>query len=133
MLTEFEFNKIIEALGHAERNAHPLNREMWQRVAERAKEELPLLMASTREHPSASCRCEDKPACGCDADVYQPADSVYDRNDPNNYDPEEHFAGMEQQELQREACSICSTYFDDDDNEDDEVQGFHAECAESQA
>jgi hypothetical protein len=122
MLSEYDYNKIIEALGHAERNAHPLNRETWQRVAERAKEELPLLMAST----SATCRCEDKPACGCDADVYQPAEQT------DNYDPESHFGRMEQQELQREACSICSTYFDDDDNEDDEVQGFHASCAEDQ-
>jgi hypothetical protein len=128
MLTEYEFNKIIEALGHAERNSHPLNRSAWRLVADRAKEELPLLMAST----SATCRCEDRPCCGCDADVYQPADSIYDSNDPNNYDPEEHFGRMEQQELEREACSVCSTYFDDNDNEDDVVQGFHAECAESQ-
>jgi hypothetical protein len=95
MLTEFEFYKIIEALGHAERNSHTLNKDTWKYLADRARQELPTLMAST----SASCRCEDKPACGCDADVYQPADSVYDSNDPNNYDPDEHFAQMELDEL----------------------------------
>jgi hypothetical protein len=125
MLTHHEFNKIIEALGHAERNAHPLNRSSWRAIARRAAEELPLLMKTT----NASCQCEDRPACGCDADVYQPADSPYDSNDPNNYDPEEHFGRMEQQELEREACSICATYFDDNDNEDDVIQGFHLDCA----
>jgi hypothetical protein len=36
---------------------------------------------------------------------------------------------MEQQELEREACSVCATYFEDTDNEDDVVQGFHLDCA----
>lgn len=121
MLTEYEFNKIIEALGHAERNAHPLNRSAWRLVADRAKEELPLLMAST----SASCQCEDRPCCSCDADVYQPAEYT----DPGD------LADRQRERMLAEDddnfCRICGEGFEDTDNEDDVVQGFHAECAES--
>ncbi len=122
MLTDFEFNKIIEALAHAERNAHSVNKETWKYLAVRAKQELPALMAST-----SACRCEDKPACGCDADVYQRGEHT-DIGDLADRQRER----MEQQR-DEDACSICATYFEDTDNEDDVVQGFHAECAESQA
>jgi hypothetical protein len=70
---------------------------------------------------TAVCQHEDKPCCGCDKEEY-----VVEQD---NYDPEEHFAKMERQELEREACSICATYFEDTDNEDDVVQGFHLDCA----
>ena len=126
-VSEYEYNKIVEALGHAERNAHPLNKAEWRRILSRFQEEL-------EPTQSGICRCEDRPCCSCDGDVYQPAGSVYDRNDPNNYDPEEHFARMEQDEMESDEdegkfCSICRFYFDDDTNEDDVVQGFHADCA----
>lgn len=122
-LTDFEIERIKQALWHAERNASPLEKSNWAMVLRN--------FSSVVAPVSNVCRCEDRPCCSCDGDVYQPAGSVYDRNDPNNYDPEEHFERMEAEELEREACSICATYFEDDDNEDDVVQGFHAECAEA--
>jgi hypothetical protein len=75
-----------------------------------------------------TCRCEDRPCCSCDGDVYQPAGSIYDLNDPNNYDPEEHFARMEQSG--DDYCTKCGEEWTDEDNEDDVVQGFHSACAE---
>jgi len=33
-LTEYEVNKILEALFHAERNAHPNNKRTWKRLTE---------------------------------------------------------------------------------------------------
>lgn len=122
MLTEYEFNKIIEALGHAERNAHPLNRSSWRAVARRAEEELPSLMSSG----GGSCQCEDRPACGCDSDTYlTPYSTQIDLGDV----AESWRERTERMENEREACSVCNTYFDDDDNEDDVVQGFHLDCA----
>lgn len=119
MLTKYEFDKIIEALWHAKRNADPSNKAAWQMIADRAEQELSLLMSST-----SVCRHEDKPCCGCDKEEY-----VVEQD---NYDPEQHFARMEQMANEREACSICATYFEDYDNEDDVVQGFHLDCAVSQ-
>jgi hypothetical protein len=121
MLSEFEFNKIIEALGHAERNAHTLNKDTWKHLADRARQELPTLMPST----SASCRCEDRPCCGCDADVYQPIEYT-DIGDLADRQRERML------EEDNDLCRLCGTEFEDNDNEDDVVQGFHAECAESQ-
>jgi len=54
------------------------------------------------------CDCEDRPACGCDTDVYQP------------YQPTPFEGG----------CNICHLEWNDDDDEDDEVQGFHSDCIE---
>jgi hypothetical protein len=31
-LTEYELRKVLEALWHAERNAHPNNRREWKRL-----------------------------------------------------------------------------------------------------
>jgi hypothetical protein len=33
-LTDYEVDKILEALFHAERNAHPSNKRAWKRVSE---------------------------------------------------------------------------------------------------
>ena len=121
MLSEYEYIRIITALGVAEQTASPSQKREWLILQNKMRAEMESQLASP------SCQCEDRPCCSCDADVYQPADSVYDLNDPNNYDPEAYFADAEQH---REACSICATYFEDDDNEDEVVQGFHAHCAE---
>ncbi len=121
MLTDYEFNKIIEALEHAERNAHPNNRGTWRTLANRAKEELPTLMSSTN-----SCRCEDRPCCGCDADVYQRGEYT-DIGDLADRQREQAFA-----ERDYYPCRICGEDLENSENEDDVVQGFHAECAESQ-
>ena len=32
-LTEYELKKVLEALFHAERNAHPINRREWKRLS----------------------------------------------------------------------------------------------------
>jgi hypothetical protein len=122
MLTEFEFNKIIEALWHAERNAHPNNKETWRDVADRARHELREFVASN----SASCQCEDRPCCSCDADVYQPTEYT-DIGDLADRQREQAFA-----ERDYYPCRICGEDLENNDNEDDVVQGFHAECAENQ-
>jgi hypothetical protein len=31
-LTDYELRKVLEALWHAERNAHPINRREWKRL-----------------------------------------------------------------------------------------------------
>jgi len=31
-LTDYELKKVLEALWHAERNAHPVNRREWKRL-----------------------------------------------------------------------------------------------------
>ena len=31
-LTDYELRKVLEALWHAERNAHPVNRREWKRL-----------------------------------------------------------------------------------------------------
>ena len=31
-LTEYELKRVLEALYHAERNAHPVNRREWKRL-----------------------------------------------------------------------------------------------------
>jgi hypothetical protein len=122
MLSQYEINKIIEALGHAERNSHASNKQAWRNVADKVRKEL-------TPASGGSCSCEDRPCCSCDGDVYQPAGSIYDLNDPNNYDPEEHFARMEQQSGD-DYCTKCGEEWTDEDNEDDVVQGFHSACAE---
>lgn len=126
MLSEYQYTRILTALSVAEQTASPQAKAEWRAIQKQVKAEM------DSQVNSSICRCEDRPACSCDGDVYQPADSPYDSNDPNNYDPEEYFGSMENEELQREACSICATYFENTDNEDDVVQGFHATCAETQ-
>lgn len=49
MLTKFEFDKIIEALWHAKRNADPSNKAAWQRLTDRAEQELPAITAQPNE------------------------------------------------------------------------------------
>jgi hypothetical protein len=39
-LTDYELKKVLEALYHAERNAHPINRREWKRVSEIVKAKL---------------------------------------------------------------------------------------------
>jgi len=33
-LTDYELRKVLEALWHAERNAHPVNRREWKRLSD---------------------------------------------------------------------------------------------------
>ena len=63
------------------------------------------------------CLCEDRPACGCDADVYQP------------FGEEAPEYEMEDEE-EENACSICHKSLTDSENEDELVMGSHADCLE---
>ena len=63
------------------------------------------------------CLCEDRPACGCDADVYQP------------FGEEAPEYEMEDEEGEN-ACSICHESLTDSENEDELVMGSHADCLE---
>ena len=125
MLSQYEYNKIIEALGHAERNAHPFNRSTWRDLAERAKAELPHLMASS----GGSCQCEDRPCCSCDSDTYltpynteidpgDVADAWRERMEYDNDDDEEVY------------CHYCKELIESD-NEDELMNGFHDLCGET--
>jgi hypothetical protein len=119
MLSQYEINKIIEALGHAERNSHASNKQAWKNVADKVREEL-------TPASGGSCSCEDRPCCSCDSDTYlTPYNTEIDLGDVADNWRER----MEQDE-NRPACEMCNTFFDKHDNEDDVVQGFHAECAE---
>lgn len=75
------------------------------------------------------CDCEDRPCCGHLAES-----GYYSSDEAPDY--EEMRDRSEEYQLQWESyldrpCSICKEYFDEDeDNEDDIVQGFHADCAE---
>jgi hypothetical protein len=33
-LTDYELKRVLEALWHAERNAHPVNRREWKRLSD---------------------------------------------------------------------------------------------------
>jgi hypothetical protein len=82
MLSNDERDLIILALSQATEQGSLAQRREWQATLDRFIEENP------EQTTSASCHCEDRPCCGCEADVYQPA---YDPHDPNNYDPEKYF------------------------------------------
>lgn len=69
-----------------------------------------------------SCRCEDRPACGC-GDEY----SHYDYQDPGDYADNYRERAFFSDD---DGCEICNVMWNKQDNEDDIVQGFHAECAE---
>jgi len=119
MLSDFDISQIKQALWHARRNASPSMRSRWEAVLNRFEEEF--------EPVSNVCQCEDRPCCSCDKDYY--------RNDNNEApDYEAIRERSEERELQWEMlmdspCSICKENFTDEDNEDDVVQGFHADCA----
>ena len=100
--------------------------------AEEALGELELLINGENEEEStySVCECEDRPCCGCEP-------SWKYNHDADAPDYEELRDRAEQRQLEFEnladqPCSICKQYFEDDDNEDDIVQGFHADCAENQ-
>lgn len=120
-LTDYEVERIKQALWHAERNASPSEKSNWARVLRN--------FSAVLENVSSVCQCEDRPCCSCDKDYY--------RNE-NNEAPD-YEAIRERQEddqmrwemLMDVPCSICKEYFTDEDNEDDVVQGFHADCAEA--
>lgn len=120
-LSDFEIERIKQALWHAERNASPLEKSNWAMVLRN--------FSSVVAPVSNVCRCEDRPCCSCDKDYY--------RNDSNEApDYEAIRERQEDEQLRWEMmmdvpCSICKEYWTDDDNEDDIVQGFHAECAEA--
>lgn len=123
MLTQYEINKIIEALGHAERNAHPLNRSSWRDVAERAKSELPALLPSS----GGSCQCEDRPCCSCDSDTYlTPYNTEIDPGDVADAWRER----TERESEQGETCHYCNDFLDDS-NEDELMNGYHEVCGET--
>lgn len=123
MLTQYEINKIIEALGHAERNSHPLNRSSWQAVAERAKAELPALLPSG----GGSCQCEDRPCCSCDSDTYlTPYNTEIDPGDVADAWRER----TERLDEQGETCHYCNDFLDDS-NEDELMNGYHEVCGET--
>jgi hypothetical protein len=92
----------------------------WARVLDNFTSEV--------EPVSSVCQCEDRPCCSCDKDYY--------RND-NNEAPDYEAIRDRQEEYQIQwemyldsPCSICKQDFnEDEDNEDDIVQGFHADCA----
>lgn len=121
MLSEFDINQIKQALWHAERNASPSMKSRWANVLHNFTAEV--------ENPVSNvCQCEDRPCCSCDKDYY--------RNDNNEAPDYEAIRDrQEENQLQWEMlldapCSICKEYFDEnEDNEDDIVQGFHASCA----
>jgi hypothetical protein len=121
MLSDFDISQIKWALSYAEIKASPAMKSRWVNVLKRFIEEV--------EPPvSTICQCEDRPCCSCDKDYY--------RNDNNEApDYEAIRERSEERELQWEMlldspCSICKENFDaDEDNEDDIVQGFHADCA----
>jgi hypothetical protein len=120
MLSDFDISQIKQALWHAQRNASPSMKSRWARVLDNFTSEV--------EPVSSVCQCEDRPCCSCDKDYY--------RND-NNEAPDYEAIRDRQEEYQIQwemyldnPCSICKQDFnEDEDNEDDIVQGFHADCA----
>jgi len=76
---------------------------------------------------STICQCEDRPCCSCDKDYY--------RNDNNEAPDYEAIRDRQEDDqlrwemLMDSPCSICKEYFTDEDDEDNVVQGFHADCA----
>jgi len=123
MLTQYEINKIIEALGHAERNSHHSNKQAWRDVAEKAKAELPLLLPSS----GGSCQCEDRPCCSCDSDTYL---TRYNTEiDPGDVEDAWRERTERESEL-GETCSYCNDFLDES-NEDEMVDGFHEVCGET--
>jgi len=121
MLSEFDISQIKWALSYAEIKASPAMKSRWARV-------LNNFTAEVETNPVSSvCQCEDRPCCSCDKDYY--------RNDNNEAPDYEAIRERdEERQLQWEMlmdspCSICKESFTDEDNEDDIVQGFHADCA----
>ena len=120
MLSEFDISQIKQALWHAERNASPIMKSRWVNVLNRFTDEF--------EPVSNICQCEDRPCCSCDKDYY--------RNDNNEAPDYEAIRERDEDNQFRwemlldVPCSICKKYFDEnEDDEDDIVQGFHADCA----
>ena len=71
-----------------------------------------------------SCKCEDRPACGCGDEF-----SHYDYKDAGDYADE----CREKMFSDEDGCEMCNVRWNKHDNEDDITQGFHAECAEANA
>jgi hypothetical protein len=124
MLTQYEINKIIEALGHAERNSHASNKQAWRDVAEKAKAELPLLLPSS----GGSCQCEDRPCCSCDSDTYlTPYNTEEDPGDvADRWRERQEMADL----LDEDQCYYCHQQIESD-NEDELMNGFHDLCGET--
>ena len=121
-LSELDYKRIIIALETQERVSSPIMRSEWRVVLKN------FLAEVQPEFVSSVCQCEDRPCCSCDKDYY--------RND-NNEAPDYEAIRDRQEDNQLRwemlmdvPCSICKEYFTDEDNEDDVVQGFHADCAE---
>ena len=119
MLSEFDISQIKWALEYAKIKASPEMKSRWVNVLNRFIDEVVPV--------SDVCQCEDRPCCSCDKDYY--------RND-NNEAPDYEAIRDRQEDNQLRwemlmdvPCSICKEYFTDEDNEDDVVQGFHADCA----
>jgi hypothetical protein len=119
MLSEFDISQIKWALSYAEIKASPAMKSRWARV-------LNNFIAEVEPPVSTICQCEDRPCCSCDKDYY--------RNDNNEAPDYEAIRERdEERQLQWEMlldspCSICKEYFTDEDDEDNVVQGFHADC-----
>jgi hypothetical protein len=69
-----------------------------------------------------SCKCEDRPACGCLSES-----GYYDYTDPHDYADEQR----EKMFADDDGCEMCNVLWNKQDNEDDITQGFHAECADT--
>jgi len=79
------------------------------------------------EPVSNVCQCEDRPCCSCDKDYYR-----NDNNEAPDYEAireRDEDNQLRWEMLMDSPCSICKEHFTDEDNEDDVVQGFHADCA----
>lgn len=120
MLSEYDINQIKWALEYAGIKASPEMKSRWVNVLNRFIDEI--------EPVSNVCQCEDRPCCSCDKDYYR-----NDNNEAPDYeairDRQEEYQLVWESYLDR-PCSICKAEFDEnEDDEDDIVQGFHASCA----
>ena len=124
-LSELDYKRIIIALETQQRVSSPIMRSEWRVVLKNFLAEVP----NPAEFVSSVCECEDRPCCSCDKDYYR-----NDNNEAPDYEAIRERQDDEQlrwEMLMDSPCSICKEHFTDEDNEDDVVQGFHAECAEA--